>query len=151
MHIEASREKVLRGGSPFYGFDVGIVLLDAAEGLLVPFIAAVERLAARGVRAVATCCGFLAIYQRELAAAAPVPVATSSLLQVPQVLRMIGPDGRIGVVTINGAALGERHFECTNLPPYAVAVQAATGRPVFDAVTLIEWLRSAVQRGAYAR
>jgi hypothetical protein len=86
------------------------VVERAASGLLAPFVAATERLVARGVRGVATCCGFLAIYQRELAAAVTVPVATSSLLQIPQVLRLLGPRGRLGVVTINGATLDERHF-----------------------------------------
>jgi hypothetical protein len=238
-------EGVIHGGKPFYGYDVGIILIDnpmprlvgdvghaatfpfpvlyevargadprrvvdrAAEGLLESFIAAARRLVDHGVRAIATGCGFLAIYQEELAAAVTVPVATSSLLQIPQVLRMLGPNQRLAVLTINGAALGERHFrgvgirepdlarvtvvglegtrhlypaviqdarvldvpvardevvaatraavaadprigafvfECTNLPPYAAAVREATARPVFDAVTLITGLHSAVRQ-----
>lgn len=35
--------------------------------------------------------------------------------------------------------IGAIVMECTNLPPFASAVSAATGLPVFDIVTLIRW------------
>ena len=37
-------------------------------------------------------------------------------------------------------------FECTDLPPYAAAVQEATGLPVFDYSTMINYVCSAVVR-----
>ncbi len=37
-------------------------------------------------------------------------------------------------------------FECTDLPPYAAAVQEATGLPVFDYSTMIDYVFSAVVR-----
>lgn len=37
-------------------------------------------------------------------------------------------------------------LECTNLPPGASAVQEATGLPVFDVVTLLNWAYNAVMR-----
>lgn len=40
-------------------------------------------------------------------------------------------------------------FECTNMPPYAAAVQRAVNRPVFDIVTLITLLHGAVTRRPY--
>jgi len=40
-------------------------------------------------------------------------------------------------------------LECSDLPPYAHAVQAATGRPVFDFVTMINHVRHAVARRPY--
>jgi len=35
-------------------------------------------------------------------------------------------------------------FECHNMPPYAAAVRDATGLPVFDVTTLIDWGAAAV-------
>src|SRR5215216_3062485 len=55
--------------------------------LLAPFVEAARELEAAGVRAITTSCGFLAAFQRELAAAVSVPVLTSALLQVPLAAR----------------------------------------------------------------
>lgn len=32
-------------------------------------------------------------------------------------------------------------LECTNLPPYAEAIRATTGLPVWDVTTLLRWLQ----------
>ena len=37
-------------------------------------------------------------------------------------------------------------FECTDLPPYAAAVQEAVGLPVFDFSTLVNYVFSALVR-----
>jgi hypothetical protein len=77
--------------------------------LLEPFLAAARELEADGVRAILTSCGFLAIYQRELAAAVNVPVFASPLLWVPLAAHTIGPDQSVGILTAR-LALTERHF-----------------------------------------
>ncbi len=41
--------------------------------------------------------------------------------------------------------IGAIVLECTNMPPYAAAVAAATGLPVFDIVTLVHWLHGAAR------
>jgi hypothetical protein len=41
-------------------------------------------------------------------------------------------------------------FECTNLPPYARAVQKATGLPVFDITTLIRFAAGGLLRGDFS-
>ena len=41
-------------------------------------------------------------------------------------------------------------LECSDLPPYAHAVQAATGRPVFDFITMIDYVQRSVARRPYA-
>jgi len=92
------------------GAPVPAVVERHAEGLLEKFITTGTRLLDRGARALATSCGFLAIYQRELAAALPAPVATSSLLQIPMILRLLMPEQHVALLTIRGAAIGEPHF-----------------------------------------
>jgi len=87
-------------------------LLARAEpepGLLDAFIEGIQELERDGVPAVITTCGFLAIYQAELAAAVSVPVFASSLLQVPLAARCIRPDQRVGILTAR-PVLTERHF-----------------------------------------
>lgn len=187
------RFEVVAGASPQR------VVTERAVGLLEPFIAAGRRLADDGAAAITTTCGFLAIFQRELAAALPVPVATSALLQVPWVQRLLPAGRRVGVLTISPSAITPAHLagagievdvpiagvapgceferrilgndttldldaarsdvvaaaralvasnpdigaivmECTNMPPYRDAVIAATGLPVYDALSLAEWL-----------
>lgn len=77
--------------------------------LLGPFVEAARELEREGVRAITTSCGFLAGYQRELAAAVSIPVLTSALLQVPLAAQMIGRDRSVGILT-ERENLTEAHF-----------------------------------------
>jgi Asp/Glu/hydantoin racemase len=59
-------------------------------------------------------------------------------------------------VVAAAVALAEAHpeiaalvLECTNLPPYAAAIQAATGLPVWDAISLVRWVHGAVRQPGY--
>ena len=36
-------------------------------------------------------------------------------------------------------------LECTNMPPYAAALQASLGVPVFDVYSLVTWFRAGVR------
>jgi hypothetical protein len=177
------RYRVVRGASPQR------VVRERDPALLAPFIAAGRALVADGATAISTSCGFLVLFQRELQAALPVPVWTSSLLL------LAGLNGA-GVVTVDANALVAAHLraaganpdtpveglapgcafqrcllndeptldvdaardatvaaslrlttrqpglstivlECTNMPPYADAVRAATGCAVHDITTLL--------------
>ncbi|MDZ5454842.1 aspartate/glutamate racemase family protein [Labrys sp. ZIDIC5] len=40
-------------------------------------------------------------------------------------------------------------LECSDLPPYAHAVQAATGRPVFDFITMINYVQQSLVHRSY--
>lgn len=86
------------------------VVGDRAEGLLPGFVEAGRALAAEGCVALATSCGFLALHQRALAAALPVPVASSALMLLPLVEAAL-PAGRVaGVVTAAAGALTPDHL-----------------------------------------
>ena len=179
--------------------------------LLVPFIKAARYLERQGVKAITTSCGFLALFQQDMAHSINIPIFTSSLLQVPLVASLIGKDKEVGILTANSDSLTEEHFnaagwstqdcnvvvygmqkfsnfyesivlnkrplnenlvrsemiavsklliekhpgigafifECTNMPPYAMAVQQATGRPVFDIVTLTNFVYNAIENKEY--
>lgn len=180
-------------------------VLDGDPTLLEPFIEGAKELEAAGCKAITTSCGFLAMFQKELAAAVNIPVFTSSLMQVDMAYRMLRPDQKVGIITANKSALTEKHFEsvgisnvpkeiigledtfflnafndpqgdyetddmkremeehakklvsehpeigaivfeCTNMPPYASAVQKVTGLPVFDYTTLANYVFSALVR-----
>ena len=86
------------------------VVREGDPALLEGFVAGARTLEASGVLAITTSCGFLALFQRQLAEAVRVPVFTSALQLVPLVSRMLGPDRAVGVLTVDGLALGPRHL-----------------------------------------
>jgi hypothetical protein len=68
-------------------------------------------LAAEGAIGLSTSCGFLALYQKELEALSPVPVATSALLLIK------GLAGRkVGVLTASAENLTPAHLEAAGAP-----------------------------------
>jgi Asp/Glu/hydantoin racemase len=196
--------RVVRGASPQR------VVLDGARGLLPDFVQAARELVDHGAEAITTNCGFLSLFQREIAQAVAVPVATSSLMQVPWVQATLPPGKRVGVVTISASTLTPRHLEaagvtpdtpiagtengreffrvlikgegqdmdvdlaradvvdagrqlcerhpdigalvleCTNMPPYAAALQAAVGVPVYDVYSLVTWFHAGLRPRSFA-
>ena len=83
--------KIVRGAVPNKVVDT----LNNRD-LFQRFADAADELIAEGVDGITTTCGFLALYQQELAAHCSVPVATSALLQVPMVARMLPKGKRAG-------------------------------------------------------
>jgi len=162
-----------------------------------------------GIRALCSACGFFGNYHRQVADALDIPVALSSLVQVPWVRSLLRPRQKIGVLTADQSSISERMLkscgiddpgllvvkdlrhapefsaileyrgqfdngkvrqevvgaalellkedadlgaivlECSDMPPYAAAVQAATQLPVFDFITLIRWLHHATTQRPY--
>ena len=216
---------IAKGGKALYGAPLGILMLEArfpripgdmGNATTWPFPVlyrivkgatpeAAAELVHHGAEAITTNCGFLSLFQRELAAQVKVPVATSALLQVPWVQATLPPGKRVGVVTVSGASLTPRHLEaagvpldtpfigtekgreffrvlilgekddmdvakaeqdiidagrslvaahpevgavvleCTNMPPYAAALRAALGMPVYDIYSMITWLHTGLR------
>src|SRR5271166_6410472 len=101
---------IARGGKAIYGARLGIVVLKAAAGLLDDFLAAAADLVRDGAEAITTNCGFLSLFQTELAAHVRVPVATSALIQVPWVQAMLPPGQRVGIITVSAGSLMPRHL-----------------------------------------
>lgn len=102
--------KIVRGASP------SKVVLEDAEGLLDPFIDAGKELVSDGVDGITTNCGFLSLFQNELSEALPVPVVTSSLMQVEMVNKILPVGQRAGILTISGSTLSQKHLTAANVP-----------------------------------
>ncbi len=103
--------KVVRGAVP------DLVVRQGAQGTLGHFIDAARALVADGADGITTNCGFLSLFQDELAAAVNVPVVSSSLMQVRMVNALL-PKGRLaGVLTISASSLSAAHLEAAGVPP----------------------------------
>lgn len=102
--------KIVRGASP------DLVVRQGAKGLLPHFVEAAQELVADGVDGITTNCGFLSLMQSELQAAVPVPVATSSLMQVRLVNALLPRGRRAGVLTISASSLTEAHLKAADVP-----------------------------------
>lgn len=102
--------KVVSGASP------DRVVRNRADGLLETFIADAKDLVAQGADGITTNCGFLSLFQDQLAAACGVPVATSSLMQVEAVNRLLPPGKRCGILTIARDSLSEDHLRAARVP-----------------------------------
>jgi hypothetical protein len=186
------------------GANYGSLIEHFDPGLVQRTVSAAGALAASGVRFISASCGFNIIMQKELADAVDLPVCTSSLLQVPVVLRMLGRGAAVGIVTADQRHLTWAHLEqagitrsmpvfitgiedvgefkkvrqdpdavldvarfkeevigtvrnlvrqhpgiraivveCTDLPPCSEAIRRELGIPVFDYVTLLNWVHAA--------
>ncbi|WP_088279737.1 hypothetical protein [Ideonella sp. A 288] len=100
------RRAVVAGASPQR------VVRERSAGLLQPFIDTARTLVDDGAAAITTSCGFLALFQHELQAALPVPVWTSSLLQLAELAPL-----RPGVITVDAQALSADHLRAAGAAP----------------------------------
>ncbi len=100
------------------GANVDDVVHRRQATLLPLFIAAGRALASEGCVGLATTCGFLARWQRELTAELPVPILTSSLLQLPLIERTLPNGKRAGIVTYSAADLTRETLEGAGAHPY---------------------------------
>jgi hypothetical protein len=87
------RYAIVQGASPRR------IVQQGDPALLKPFVDAGQALVRQGARMLSTSCGFLALWQAQLAREIPVPVLTSSLLACAGLLRP-------GILTIDAQSLG---------------------------------------------
>jgi hypothetical protein len=113
--------KVVPGASPRR------VVCERAEGLLDRFLAAAKELVHLGADGITTTCGFLSLYQRAIAAHVGVPVAASSLMQIPLIERTLPPGQRIGVLTVSAASLTADHLGAAGADPATPVVGTDDG------------------------
>jgi len=122
--------KVVKNATP------DAVVRKADRGLLPSFIEATKELEKEGVRAITTTCGFLAMFQREMAAAVNIPVFTSSLMQVPLVYAMLKPSQKVGIITIHAASLTQRHLSSVGVDKVPHVIMGTEGEEEFSRAIL---------------
>jgi aspartate/glutamate racemase len=103
------------------------VVQQGSHGLLDAFVDGARELVRMGADGITTSCGFLILYQRELAAACAVPVASSSLLQVASVQALLPPGKRVGVLTVSAASLSAEHLQAAGAPPNTLVMGTDAG------------------------
>jgi Asp/Glu/hydantoin racemase len=114
--------RVVSGASP------DLVVRHNGKDALPLFIAAAQELVAAGADGITTSCGFLALMQHEISAAVSVPVATSSLMQVPMVQATLPPGKCVGIITISKSTLTSDHLIAANVPLDTPIVGTENGR-----------------------
>jgi hypothetical protein len=90
-------------------------VVDGDETVQAAFVDAARALERAGAAAITTNCGFTVLYQAALSASVSVPVATSSLLLLPLMARLLPPGRAIGVLTYDGRRLRPRHLEAAGV------------------------------------
>ena len=96
--------------------------------LLDQFIAAGRELVTMGADGITTTCGFLSLMQEEIKEALGVPVATSSLMQIPMVQALLPAEQRVAVITISETNLTEKHLAAAGAPLDTFIVGTDEGR-----------------------
>lgn len=122
--------KVVTGATPER------VVSQADPSLLGPFIAAARELEAGGVAAITGACGFLVLFQQQLADSVSVPLFASSLIQLPMVHRMLRADQAVGLLVAKKESLTRRHLAAIGGEAIPVRVAGMAGQPEFREVIL---------------
>ena len=103
------------------------VVCDKAAGLLDEFLGAAGELVRLGADGITTTCGFLSLFQRQIAAHVGVPVATSSLMQIPLIELVLPPGKQVGVLTVSAANLTAEHLLAAGADPATPVVGTDNG------------------------
>jgi len=110
------------------GANADRVVSQGDPALVEEFISAGKELVASGTRALVASCGFLALFQKEISEALPVPCVASSLVQLPMVHCITGGKP-VGVITANSSALTHRHFLGVGAAGIPVVVEGIENSP----------------------
>lgn len=106
---------------------------------LEPFILAAKELEEEGIKAIITSCGFLSLFQKELADAVNIPVYTSALLLVPFLSNVLGKRKKIGILTANKKKLSRRHLLSVGIEDVPYVIMGLEEEVVFTNFSVHNW------------
>lgn len=114
------------------GLDVRRLVYEADPSLIEPILREARELERLGVSAITADCGYMALFQKQVAAQLSVPVCLSSLLQVPLIRTMLPGSRKIGVVVADSRNVRPHMLEAVGIrPESAVVIAGMEGRPAF--------------------
>lgn len=116
------------------GATPGRVVINPDRSLIKPFIEAGQRLISKGAVALATSCGFLALFHQTLVDALPVPVFSSSLLQVHLARTLLKADQKVGILTASKPSLSRDHLAAIGIEKIPMVIQGMEHSPEFTRV-----------------
>lgn len=102
--------KIVKGATP------DKIVRNDARLMLPEFIESAQELVDMGCDGITTNCGFLSLIQDDLKNALGVPVASSSLMQVPMIANTLPAGRSVGILTISGSTLSEAHLKAAGVP-----------------------------------
>lgn len=98
-------------------------------------LAAAQDLEKEGVRAISAACGFFGHFHAQLADAVDIPVALSSLVQVPWIRSTLKKNQKIGVLTANASAISDSLLKsCYIDDPDLLVIKDLRHEPNFSAI-----------------
>ena len=112
------------------------VVKDADPELLTLFIEAARELEQEGVMAVTGSCGFLALFQEELADSVDIPLFASSLIQIPMVYRMLHRNQKVGILTASKSSLTRAHLKAVGAETVPVCMAGMDDQQEFCEVVI---------------
>jgi hypothetical protein len=112
------------------------VVDEADPELLGPFIEAARELEQEGVMAITGSCGFLALFQEELADSVDIPVFISSLLLIPMVCHMLRREQKVGILTAKKSKLTQAHLKAVGADRVPVCVAGMDNQKEFCDVVI---------------
>ncbi|MER8880914.1 hypothetical protein, partial [Mesorhizobium sp. M0684] len=113
------------------------IVIRGDPSLKGPCVAAARRLVARGANVISADCGFFIRHQAAVSGAVNVPVAMSSLLLIPTLLRQLSPAQKLAVITADSRHCSEDLFGIENPADRARVVVGGIegGKYVSDALS----------------
>lgn len=103
------------------GADIANVVNTQNSLVLERMVEAAKKMESEGVKAITGSCGFLAIWQKEIAKEVDIPVFMSALLQIPMAYVITGGKS-VGVITAQAKKMTSKHLEAVNASDIPVVI-----------------------------